>query len=464
MSKHIRKVLGPLQHRKQIPPPHQQPTSRTPEEWSTYWEEQGQPWRTEPEIDKKRQEYLAKRRLITPNIEQGIYPFKDVKLSRADVEWLLATHENGRGPVDWSDESQRNHDGLDLRGTDLCHVDLQQLPLARLRCGFTHDEQIQETEAQCAMARAHMEDVFLNRAQLQGAYLHNVLLVRSQLVEAKLEGADLSFANLQEVNLMQGEFKQANLKGARLQEANLYRAQLEEANLYEAKLNGANLRDVMLGGQKHIGPLLADVQWTEVNLARVNWSQGMILGDEQRARQKKAGGKNKTREERLLEYESAVRAYRQLAVALQTQGLNEEAAHFAYRAQVLQKSVLWYQMTQQRVPFRQRMQALGGLFFSWFLFLLAGYGYKPIRSVLAYLAIIFGFMGLYLLNAHFIAPHLTWDEALVLSVSSFHGRGFFTQNVTLGDTYARLAAVEAIVGLFIEISFIATFTQRFFGK
>ena len=78
--------------------------------------------------------------------------------------------------------------------------------------------------------------------------------------------------------------------------------------------------------------------------------------------------------------------------------------------------------------------------------------------------LIFGFMGLYLLNAHFVAPHLRWDEALVLSVSSFHGRGFFTQDITLGDTYARLAAVEAVVGLFIEISFIATFTQRFLGS
>ncbi len=72
------------------------------------------------------------------------------------------------------------------------------------------------------------------------------------------------------------------------------------------------------------------------------------------------------------------------------------------------------------------MQALGDWLFSWFLFLLAGYGYKPIRSVITYLVIIFGCMDLYLLNAHFIAPHLTWDEALVLSVSSFHGRGFFT--------------------------------------
>jgi len=49
-------------------------------------------------------------------------------------------------------------------------------------------------------------------------------------------------------------------------------------------------------------------------------------------------------------------------------------------------------------------------------------------------------------------------------VSSFHGRGFFLQNVSLGDAFARLAALEAVLGLLIEVSFIATFTQRFFGR
>jgi hypothetical protein len=78
--------------------------------------------------------------------------------------------------------------------------------------------------------------------------------------------------------------------------------------------------------------------------------------------------------------------------------------------------------------------------------------------------IICAFAGAYLLNAQFAAPHLTWDEALVLSISSFHGRGFFTSGISLGDTLARLAAVEAVVGLLIEITFIATFTQRFFAR
>src|SRR5258708_29345548 len=41
-----------------------------------------------------------------------------MKLSRADVEWLLATHENGRGPVDWSDGSQRGREELDVHGAD----------------------------------------------------------------------------------------------------------------------------------------------------------------------------------------------------------------------------------------------------------------------------------------------------------------------------------------------------------
>src|SRR5260370_10105651 len=114
----------------------QRPTNEDREAWKAYWQARGQLWRTEPEIDGERQKYLAERRSIVPDIEKGIYPFKDIKLSRADVEWLLATHENRRGPVDWSDESQREREGLDLRGADLRKVDLNHLPLARIRAGL----------------------------------------------------------------------------------------------------------------------------------------------------------------------------------------------------------------------------------------------------------------------------------------------------------------------------------------
>jgi len=53
------------------------------------------------------------------------------------------------------------------------------------------------------------------------------------------------------------------------------------------------------------------------------------------------------------------------------------------------------------------------------------------------------------------------------SIMSFHGRGFFpslSSETNLHNPLVMLAAAEAIVGLLIEISFIATFTQRFFGK
>jgi hypothetical protein len=65
-----------------------------------------------------------------PNVSQGIYPFKGIKSKRADIEWLLASHENGRGPVDYHDLSQRDRIGLDLRGTELSYAHLQNLPLA----------------------------------------------------------------------------------------------------------------------------------------------------------------------------------------------------------------------------------------------------------------------------------------------------------------------------------------------
>ena len=106
-----------------------------------------------------------------------------------------------------------------------------------------------------------------------------------------------------------------------------------------------------------------------------------------------------------------------------------------------------------------RARKFGGYIFSWFLDILAGYGYKPGRSVLIYLLMILGFATCY----HFVG-HLSPSEALIFSVTSFHGRGFLPGPFALNSPVTGLAALEAVIGLFIEISFIATFTQRFFGK
>jgi hypothetical protein len=44
----------------------QHPTTDNQAEWKIYWEQEGQPWRTDPEIDAERQKYLTERRAIVP--------------------------------------------------------------------------------------------------------------------------------------------------------------------------------------------------------------------------------------------------------------------------------------------------------------------------------------------------------------------------------------------------------------
>jgi uncharacterized protein YjbI with pentapeptide repeats len=420
----------------------QRPTTNDPKEWKAYWEVQGWSWRTEPEIDAERQKYLADRRAMVPDIEQGIYPFRGIKLSRADIEWLLATHDNGQGPVDWSDITQRSRKGLDLRGGDLRNVNLNDLPLSCISGSLNQDDRKLATEEQRKIAEVylegsslrhtHLENADLYRAHLEKTYLHGVYFEHTYLRGAHLENSDLFTAHLNKVNL-----KEARIAGADLRRTELERADLE---------------NICLTNEKHVGPRLVDANWSNTNLTVVKWSEVHILGDEYEAKQKTIDGKLKDQEMRLKEYEAAARANRQLSVILQAQGLNEDAARFAYRGQKLQCIVL------------RKQKRFGKYFFSLLLDLLAGYGYKPSRSVIWYIVMILGFA----LTYHFLGGlSLFPPDAFVFSIMSFHGRGFFpslSSETNLHNPLVMLAAAEAIVGLLIEISFIATFTQRFFGK
>ena len=370
------------------------------------------------------------------------------------MEWLLATHENGRGPVDWSDEQERKREGLDLRGADLSQAYLQHLPLTRLRGGLILDEWWKAAQEQRAMAAMLMEGANLSQAQLEGADLNGAQLENANLRGAQLKKAYLSGARLGSANLSQARLEDAYLSQVRLENADLIGAQLGGANLSGAHLEGACFIGAQLGNKQRIGPRLADAQWGNANLSVVEWSQFTQLGDEWEAHQKREhGGKKKTEETRLDDYRAALRANRQLAVVLRNQGLNDEADHFAYRAQLLQRVVWRYQ--------RKWLKCI----FSWFLFLIAGYGYRPSRSFLAYLLVISGFATAYYLLGHTVGPALSPLGALVFSMTSFHGRGFFPgNNVSLDDPLTVLAALEALVGLIIEVTFIATLTQRLFNR
>src|SRR5712692_5035312 len=179
------------------------PSIRPPKDdraaWLAYWQELNQLWRTEPEISPARQAELEKRRALVPDVEKGIYPFKGIKLDRADVEWLLATHRGG--PVKWSDERKREREGLDVRGADLQHTDLHGLPLTRLRGGLGYYE---ATEEQRRLAAVLMGGANLIYAQLKGA----------DLIYAQLKGADLIYAQLEGANLIYAQLKGACLSDA----------------------------------------------------------------------------------------------------------------------------------------------------------------------------------------------------------------------------------------------------------
>lgn len=418
----------------------QHPTNVDKEAWKAYWKVQDQPWRTEPEIDTQRQAFLDERRSIIADVEQGIYPFKEIKLNRADVEWLLATFENVHRLADWNDWRQPGPDGLDLRGADLRHVDLSLLPLTRLRGGLKYEEWIHANVEQRSMAVMHMEGINLHWTHLEGAHFYETRLERADLREAHLEGAHFRGAHLEG----------AQLRGAYLQGANLRNAHVEGSDLKGAFFTSAtNLADIRLGNEKFGVASLGGVRWDDVELSVIDWTQIRILGDELQARQQmQDNGEMKTAALRLEEFQATVRANRRLAIALQGQGLNEVAARFAYRAQLLQRKVFWYQ------------RKFGQYLFSLFLDLLAGYGYKPGRSFIAYALVVSLFATIY----HLLGLHLAWNEAIVISMTAFHGRGFFPDQFHPGDPQALVAAIEAFVGLLIEVTFIATLTQRLFGK
>jgi uncharacterized protein YjbI with pentapeptide repeats len=525
MNKYVRKLFEAVfqsQQTQQIFPVPLQRSPTSPEEWRQYWQAKGFPWRTEPEIDVKQQEKLTKCRAIVPDIEKGIYPFKGIKLSRADIEWLLVTHENGRGPVDWQDEAQQERQGLDMRGADLSHVDLSNLPLACLRGGLSWNEwpsstgkQLDEMTIQMAGANlsgTHLEKSHLigaglsganlSRAHLAGAYLLGANLIAADLTDADLERSQLNFAHLEDAQLLRANLKlahlheaylakarfnyahlefadlsiadcegtvfigakmqnalfigadltAADLRKSHLEDAHLSRAVLWDVQLSEAYLAGSYLEGVIMANEMRIGPQLVDVHWNDVNLTVVKWSQMNMVSEEYHAHQREENGEVKDSFTQIEEYETAIRANRQLVVALQGQGLDENANRFAYRAQILQRKLYW----KQRNFWRYAGSAM--------LALLAGYGYRMWRILVAYLLIVLLCAGAYFVLGMYYEPHLTLLEAVLTSITAFHGRVFSEPFLQPGEPQLWVTAFEAVAGLVIEGVFIAILTQKFFGK
>ena len=384
--------------------------------------------------------------------------------------------------------------GIHLRGAILRRVHLEHATLgaADLTDAFLAEARLTSAYLDRAtLARAYLSGAHLDRCSLYGASLKDAVLYDAHLDDAILREADLQHADLRAASL-----RRADLTDARLQNANLGDAHLEQAILYEAHLasavlraahfEGADLRravfdDVSRLNDAHLDHAALDqASFAGTNLAVVNWANVHRLGDEVLAGQQlepivaydAAGrrtvkhGRRKPADTRTADYLAAGRAYRSLSVSLLDQGLSRAATRFHFRAEVMGRKASFYEaVARLRTPWG----LLGPLlFFPWLLSLLlgiaAGYGiYHVWRLVVTYLAIVAGCAAVYYVSAQQGHMAMTVLDALLLSVTSFHGRGLQPPS-TLNDTMRAVAGVEAVGGLLVEALFIAAFTRRVTGS
>lgn len=347
--------------------------------------------------------------------------------------WASETDHGGRkGPFD---KTPTQPAGVNLTGADVYWL------AGEVRDALGH------------VGGLHLEGAYVGGQHLVGAQLYGAHLERASLIGSHLEEADLSQAHLGRVSFIGAYLEGTVLSGARLEGALFVQAHLEGANLAVAHLEGADFRGTWLDTKTVLGGItldnktkLGDINWSgigSVNLTQINWEQMPTLGDEQGV-----GLRAKASE-----HEAVVRAYRQVAAQLRSQGMSEVADRFLFRAQVRQRGVLL------------RQGKFGSYLFSLLVLSgLAGYGFRLRRILFAYGLTLVLFAAAYFASGQWLGgTHLEWYESLLVSLTAIHGRVFFTQ-FGLDNLQSWIAAVESVVGIVIEGVFVAMLIQKFFGR
>ncbi len=386
-------------------------------------------------------------------------------LSLDEIHWIYSTYH-------WSGDEQLAS-GLqrpDLRGAIFNNLNLAnalffEARLSGIRALNTNFQYARFGRAD--LSDAQMQDARCQNADFTGATLTGANLALSNFTDATMVGIQARgcvapSAKFIHTNLEEADLRDANLSDAVCIDAMMRRARLGDTILARAQLYGADLRGARLSSETDLTDAevifnpkisqhhlrLCDVEWNGVALTRVPLSPTLMLGDEELINEQT------TRSGRLKQMAEAAHAYHGLWLVLRAQGLSDAASHARFREQQIER--------RRQFLARHPLQGIG----SWLLEIVSGYGERLGRTFVSYLIIIFGFAALYLaLSGHFTGTGCV--DALVYSVTSFHGRGFFPglgPNVTAHDPVVVFAALEAIIGLFIELNLIATFTRRFLGN
>lgn len=440
-------------------------------------------------------------------------PFAGVQLSGADVYWL-AVHALARRDGDISDAEDT------LRGAQAISGTVPQYRTAMLALGPDLSEL---NLCHADLAEAQLENAVLSRARLSGANLSQTNLQGACLFQAQLDGARFSYTQLHGAILVAADLTRAtfflsdlcgaNFGGARLHRADLMGEDLRGVVLNSADLRAADLRQASFDAATSLDDALFDQAkldhaiFENANLTVVNWELVRTLGDEleacNRLRAPKRGegaddtvrsyadlqGKKqrqhvrKTAEDGVEEYVAAARAYNLLATLLNSQGVAKYAFRFRYKARVMERKAAFH-----AVRIDARSPNLSSLLFvsvprcvtwltSWLVDLLSGYGYRFGRLVRSYVVTVFVYAAIFLLIAHWplsgpalwasIRHPAAWigrhagelSEVFVLSITSFHGRGWLqtTSPGLMSHPAAGIAAAtEAVIGLVIEALLVAS--------
>jgi Pentapeptide repeats (8 copies) len=319
---------------------------------------------------------------------------------------------------------------------------------------------------QAYLEGANLGAAHLEKAQLTAAHLEGAVLAYADLAGAILRDTHLEGAKMQQSKLAGTVLNDAHLEGTILADEDLKRIQqwkpsvavpLPAADLQGAIFDDATRLDgAVLGNNASGGVKIADARLNGVNLTVVDWTSVKVLGEEHAVQEAIRRHEHFPQPEvELRMYQESVRANRQLALALRSQGLSEDADRFAYSAQKRQRSVSYLQGRYDKW--------IG----SWILYLLSGYGYRIRNIFLSYVCILVFFTCVYCLVGVHSTPHESglralWDSFLV-SLSAIHGRTTFEQ-LGAWSLAAWVAALESVVGIVIEGVFVAMLIQRLFGK
>jgi len=373
------------------------------------------------------------RKVYEANITVGKPPYEGAVIhTRGEIAWIV--RERGwRTDVTDSRKQMMDFRHVDIAGADLNHA---QFRFADLSGAVLRDSSFN-----------HANFAFAN---LSGAVIEG----------CRFRGAEMSGVSLSGTRVFDGDFSDAVLHGANLSGATIVVGNFRGANLTQASMD----RSTVLGdsiSRRGGGDLfqlddqscLLDVAWGGVVLGGVPWENVPRVGDEA------AITTAVSRAVRAQAMRRAARAYHGLAQALEAQSIIAPALRYRRRQHQLERKALLHDFK------------LGQWLFSCALNLVSGYGDRPLRALSVYLAVVLSFAGIYFAittpsNPIFLSGSqpLQLHEAVVFSLSSFHGRGFFPSTISLGDPVAIIAAIEAVSGLFIELVLIATFTRRLFER